>query len=105
MLKPEPVRQWTHAQTAALMWDHAQLVHEVCERVDRLFARNCLLFELGGLSDLELDAVTEKLEPLFHVGDDLEMLDLEPAERERAERYIRETLEFIRGRQMAGEDV
>ena len=34
-MKQKPVWKPTHTQVAAMMWDHAKLVHEVCVAVDR----------------------------------------------------------------------
>lgn len=89
----------TRRYKIGMMWDHAQSVHEVCEQVDRLFTRNILLFELGALSDAELDEAVEVVEPFFQIGENLERMDLDPEERAAAEKCTREMLERIRARQ------
>ena len=59
-------------------------------KVDQLVTRNCLLFELQGMHAEEMDEVLGAVQPLYAIRDELEVLDLDPEEREAAEQYVRD---------------
>ena len=93
--KPKLTRL-TRAQKVALLWNYARRVHKACVEVDQLFTRNCLLFELQGMNAEEMDEVLRAVQPLYAIRDELEMLDLDPEEREAAEEYVRDFMRLSR---------
>ena len=93
----KPKLKPTRAQKVAWMWEHAHHVQKMCVKVHRLFTRNCLLFELDGMTEEESLAVIEAtVDPLGMIEEALEMFDLDPEERKKAEQFLRESLRLIR---------